>query len=102
MASEAAILKLFETAKASGQFAGMAEKDIQKACLAYKDRPDRDIWRAIGNIKEKDEDEEYESAKKQAKLEQGKQKMVTMRKEEAIDHKQDERKAESLLQDLFS
>jgi len=94
MASEAVLKELFQVAKGSRQFAGMSDKDIWNACLAYKDRSEEDMRKAMENIRNKDQRLRNERGKKQEKLELGKEKMIALHQQEAVDHKKDERDAE--------
>ena len=102
MASESVLKELFQLSKFSPQFKGIADDDIWKACLSYKERSDDDIRIAMGNIKKKDQLALNEEAEKQAHLEQGKKKIVALRKQEEGDRKKDSQDAEKVLEELFN
>ena len=102
MASEAVLKELFQVAKNSKQFAGMSDDDIWGACVAYKERPDEDIQKAMENIRKKDWQEQEEIDLKQKKLEAGKDKMIELRQQEKTDHEKDEQNAEEVLKELFN
>ena len=102
MASEAVLKELFQVAKASSSFKGMSDNDVWKACLAYGDRSDGDIRIAMDNIRKEDQEEVAKAQVGIQKLEQGKEKILSLHKKEAGDRQKDERKADQILDDLFS
>lgn len=102
MASEAVLKELFQVSKDSPQFKDISDEDVWKACLSYKDRSDESIRTAMSNIQKKDHKAVDESAQQQEKIEKGKEKMIAMHKQEAVDHKKDEQDAEKVLEELFN
>lgn len=102
MASEAVLKELFQVAKASQQFSGMSDKDIWNACLSHKDNSDDEMYAAMENIRTKDQGLKAESAEKQNKLEEGKQKMIVLHEEEEVERQKDAQDAEDILDELFN
>lgn len=102
MASEVVLKELFQVSKASSQFKGMSDDDIWKACKTYSDRSDEDIRTAMDNIRNKDQEAVDKSEEQQIKIEQGKEKMIALHQQEAVDREKDGQDAEKVLDELFN
>jgi hypothetical protein len=102
MASEALLKELFEVAKASRQFAGMSDDSVWKACLAYKNRSDEDMLKAMETIQSKDQQHVEKAEERKERLREGKEKIAAMQEKEAADRAEDHQKADKVLEELFN
>lgn len=102
MASEATLQKLFQACKKSPTFEGKTDEQIWKTCLKYRNKSDSEIRTAIGNIRSKDWESRKKSETQRAAMEQNKEKMLKLHEDEAIEHEEDQKTADNVLEEFFN
>ena len=101
MASETVLKELFEVAKSSKQFSDLSEDSVWKACLTYKDRPDKDIKKAMENITNMDTELKEQAKERRVKLEKTKERMAEIKEEEKSERDQERINADKVLEEHF-